>query len=60
MYDLYYITIMHLIIRCAGFQNKVQNTCPTMWADGSECSFADDASNKASMEVDRLRDLDLI
>lgn len=60
MYNLYYITIMHLIIRCEGFQDKVERTCPTMWADGSKCSFADDASNKASMEVDRLRDLDLI
>lgn len=60
MYDLYYITIMHLIIRCAGFKDKVERTCPTMWADGSECSFADDASNKASMELDRLIDLELI
>lgn len=59
-YDLYYITIMHLIIRCSGFQKKAERTCPTRWSDGSECSFADDASNKASMEIDRLRDLDLI
>ena len=51
---------MHLIIRCAGFKDKVEKTCPTMWADGSECSFADDASNKASMELDRLIDLELI
>lgn len=59
-YNFYYLEIMNLIIRCSGFKNKVKSTCPTMWADGSECSFADDASNKASMEVDRLRDLDLI
>ena len=51
---------MHLIIRCSGFKNKVERTCPTIWADGSECSFADDISNKASMEVDRLIDLELI
>lgn len=51
---------MHLIIRCSGFQKKAENTCPTMWADGSRCSFADDVSNKASMEIDRLIDLELI
>lgn len=59
-YNFYYLEIMHLIIRCPTFQKKAQETCPTIWADGSECSFADDVSNKASMEIDRLRDLDLI
>lgn len=49
-----------MIIRYPDFKRKVSNTCPTIWADGSKCLFADDASNKASMEIDRLRDLDLI
>lgn len=60
MYNFYYLEIMHLIIKSQDFQKKAENTCPTMWADGSKCSFADDISNKASMEVDRLIDLELI
>ena len=60
MYNFYYREIMHLIIKNPDFQKKAENTCPTMWADGSKCSFADDISNKASMEVDRLIDLELI
>ena len=59
MYNFYYREIMHLIIKCPDFQKKAENTCPT-WADGRKCSFADDISNKASMEVDRLIDLELI
>lgn len=60
MYNFYYLEVMHLIIKSQDFQKKAENTCPTMWADGSKCSFADDISNKASMEVDRLIDLELI
>lgn len=60
MYNFYYLEIMNMIIRHPDFKRKVSNTCPTIWADGSKCSFADDASNKAFMEVERLRDLDLI
>lgn len=60
MYNFYYLEVMNLIIKCPDFQKKAENTCPTMWADGSKCSFADDISNKASMEVDRLIDLELI
>lgn len=60
MYNFYYREIMHLIIKNPDFQKKAENTCPTMWADGRKCSFADDISNKASMEVDRLIDLELI
>ena len=60
MYNFYYREIMHLIIKNPDFQKKAENTCPTMWADGSKCTFADDISNKASMEVDRLIDLELI
>ena len=59
-YNFYYSSIMFMLVRSNDFKRKVSNTCPTRWADGSECSFADDASNKASMEIDRLRDLDLI
>ena len=59
-YNFYYLEIMHLIIRCPTFQKKAQETCPTIWANGNKCSFADDVSNKASMEVDRLIDLELI
>ena len=59
-YNFYYLEIMHMIIRYSDFKRKVSNTCPTRWADGSKCSFADDASNKASMEIDRLIDLELI
>ena len=51
---------MMLIIGNAAFQKKAENTCPTIWPDGSKCSFADDVSNKASMEIDRLIDLELI
>ena len=60
MYKFYYREIMHLIIKYPDFQKKAENICPTIWADGSKCSFADDISNKASMEVDRLIDLELI
>lgn len=60
IYNFYYLEIMNMIIRSPDFQKKSENTCPTIWADGSKCSFADDVSNKASMEVDRLRDLELI
>ena len=59
-YWLYYTTIMNLIIRYPRFQDKVVRTCPTMWADGSKCSFADDVSNKAFLEVERLICLDFI
>lgn len=60
MYNFYYLEIMNMIIGHPDFKRKVSNTCPTIWADGNKCSFADDASNKAFMEVERLRDLDLI
>ena len=59
-YNFYYNNILLMIARNPDFQKKAGNTCPTIWADGSECSFADDISNKASMEVDRLIDLELI
>lgn len=59
-YNFYYNSILLMIARNPDFQKKAQETCLTIWADGNKCSFADDVSNKASMEVDRLIDLELI
>ena len=59
-YNFYYSSIMFMLVRSNDFKRKVSNTCPTRWADGKECPFADDALNKAFMEVERLRDLELL
>lgn len=59
-HNFYYNSILLIITRYPSFQKKAQNTCPTRWADGNRCSFADDVLNKASMEIDRLIDLELI
>ena len=56
----YYCTVLQLIASNKDFQENCMNSCPTMWGDGTKCSIADDISNKASMEVDWLIDLDLI
>lgn len=56
----YYCSILQLIASNKDFHKKCMNSCPTMWADGTICSIADDISNKASMEIDWLIDLDLI
>ena len=56
----YYRTVLQLIASNKDFQEKSMNSCPTMWSNGTKCSIADDISNKASMEVDFLIDLDLI
>lgn len=56
----YYCTILQLIASNKDFQENCLKSCPTMWGDGTKCSIADDISNKASMEVDWLIDLDLI
>lgn len=56
----YYCTVLQLIASNKDFQESCMNSCPTMWGDGTKCSIADDISNKASMEVDWLIDLDLI
>ena len=60
MNDFYFNTIMYLIAKYPGFQNKVENTCPTRWADNTVCSPADDTLNKAFMETELLVELDLI
>ena len=59
-YKFYYCSVLQLIANNKEFQDKASCTCPTMWGDGTKCSIADDISNKASMEVDFLIDLDLI
>lgn len=56
----YYCTILNMIAQNKNFKENCMNSCPTMWSDGTKCSIADDISNKASMEVDFLIDLDLI
>lgn len=56
----YYCTVLQLIASNKDFQENCLKSCPTMWGDGTKCSIADDISNKASMEVDLLIDLDLI
>lgn len=56
----YYCTILNMIAQNKSFQEKCMSSCPTMWYDGTRCPIADDISNKASMEVDYLIDLDLI
>lgn len=55
MFCSYYIElVMGLVASSPGFQEIVENSCPTRWLDGSICSPADDLMNKAFMEVDIL------
>ena len=58
--DYYFYTIMCLIAKYPEFQNKVANTCPTRWLDGTVCPPADDTRNKAFMETEMLMELELI
>lgn len=59
-FKFYYDSVICLIAQYPEFQKKVQETCPTFWADGTICSPIEDALNKAFLEVERLVWLDLI
>jgi len=54
----YYLgLVIDLIANLPEFQNIVENTCPTMWLDGSICPPADDTINKAFMEAEFIIEL---
>jgi hypothetical protein len=58
MNDKYYVGLVTgLIASLPEFQNIVENTCPTRWADGSICPPADDTMNKAFMEAEFIVEL---
>ena len=58
--DYYRCLVMGIIEMYPAFDEIVTSTCPTYWIDGTVCSYSDDRSNKASMEVDYLIDMGLL
>ena len=59
-FEYYYRFVLLLIASNKEFQKNCLNSCSTMWSNGEKCSISDDISNKASMEIEYLIDLDLI